>query len=93
MRPEQGKASAVSRWVLILSEVVLLVYYLLIGVGRVDPRNVSSGFFIVFEAAVSLAWVFLFLGSPFLVKNHKWLAIFGWGLSFGALYFAQTLKL
>ena len=71
MRPEQGKASTVSRWVLILSEVMLLVYYLLIGIGWVDPRNIESDFFNFCGIAVFFAWVFLFLGSPQSFSSYK----------------------
>ena len=75
------------RWILIAAE--LLVVGNLVGalIAERAARHPSSGIAIVGIAAF-VAWVFLFLGSPFLVRSQRWLAVLGWGIAVAALFFS-----
>jgi len=42
----------------------------------------------VFGLAVFGAWLFLFLGSPFLVRSQRWLAILGWFVAVASFIFS-----
>jgi hypothetical protein len=71
------------RWVLIVAEFVLVGELIAI---RVTPlARQYTGASAATAVASGIAWVFLFLGSPFLVRSQRWLAIVGWGLAAVAL--------
>ena len=79
-----GSSSAVLGWVLIVA--VLLVaaeLFCVLTVGR-EPRE-SLGGFPVLGVAAFVAWLFLFFGSPFLIRFHRHLAILGWCIALLAL--------
>ncbi len=76
------KASLGWRWALIAAEVVVaghLVGAILAG-GRL---NVGAPVAVL----VFAAWLFLSLGSPFLVRSQKWLAILGWCIAASVILF------
>jgi hypothetical protein len=65
------------RWILIAAELLVagyMVWSLMAGRAARHP----SGAFAVIGIAAFVAWVFLFLGSPFVVRSQRWLAILGW---------------
>ena len=50
-------------------------------------RQVRLNLGIPATALFIVAWVFLFFGSPFLVRSQGWLAILGWLISVGVMLF------
>jgi hypothetical protein len=72
------------RWILITSELLVagnLVVVLMAGRGA----RYSSGLDATIGIAAFVAWVFLILGSPFLVRSQRWLAILGWCIAVATL--------
>jgi hypothetical protein len=49
-----------------------------------------SGGFVVIGVVAFVAWVFLFLGSPFLVRSQRWLAILGWCIAVATLFLSGS---
>ncbi len=41
---------------------------------------------------ISLAWLFLFIISPFFLKSLHWVALVGWIIAFGLLLFAALTQ-
>jgi len=79
------KATQGWRWALIAAEVIVAGYFatsILAGRSRVG-LDVGAPLSVL----VFVAWLFLFLGSPFLVRSQKWLAILGWCIAAGVLLF------
>jgi len=77
------------RWILIASELLVVAY--LVGAlmaGRAARH--PSGAFLAIGIAAFVAWVFLFLGSPFLVRSQRWLAILGWCIAVAALFLSSS---
>jgi hypothetical protein len=77
------------RWILIGAEL-LLVAYVMCAVMAGRAVRQPSGAFTVMGIATFVAWVFLFLGSPFLVRSQRWLAVLGWCISVAALFFSSS---
>lgn len=75
------------RWVLIVSEIVVGTYLIVMQLAVRHPRQ-ETGAFLVVGILAFVAWVFLFFGSPFLVRSQRWLAIFGWFIAVAALIFS-----
>lgn len=78
------------RWILIVAELVVGSYLVTVRWIGLATRQPSTGLALV-GIAVFVAWVFLFLGSPFLVRSERWLAILGWCIAVGALFFSGSL--
>jgi hypothetical protein len=78
------KTTLAWRWSLITAEVMVAGYMaasLLAGAkARLDAGALLS-------VLLFLAWLFLFFGSPFLVRSQKWLAVLGWCIAVGAVLF------
>jgi hypothetical protein len=77
------------RWILITAELLVAGY--LVGAlmtGRAARH--PSGALAVIGIAAFVAWVFLFLGSPFLVRSQRWLAILGWCIAVAALFLSAS---
>jgi len=67
-------ASMFWRWVLIVSELLVAANIVVVQLaGRYGLEE--TGLFLIVGILTFGAWVFLFLGSPFLVSSHRWLAI------------------
>ena len=64
------------KWVLIVSELLLGSYLIVTQLAGRHARQ-ETGPFLVVGILAFVAWVFLFFGSPFLVRSHRWLAILG----------------
>jgi hypothetical protein len=87
MNTRADASSRIWRWVLISSELVLVVYLTVAGLAGRDARH-PTGVFLAVGVAASVAWAFLFFGSPFLVPSQRWLAVLGWCIAVGALFFS-----
>ena len=74
------------RWTLIVSQLLLAAYLVTMHLAGRHARQGTGPFFLVGILAFA-AWVFLFLGSPFLVSSQRWLAILGWCIAVGAILF------
>ena len=75
------------RWILILSELVLAGELIAI---RITPlARHYTGLSALVAALAGVAWVFLFFGSPFLVRSQRWLAIIGWCIAVAAILFSS----
>jgi len=77
------------RWVLIVSELLLGSYLVAMQIAGLRAR-LETGGSIVVGILASVAWAFLFFGSPFLVSSQRWLAILGWCMAVGALLFSAV---
>ena len=86
MNPRPDIRLRIWRWVLISSELVLLAYWTVAVLAGHDARH-PTGVLLAVGIVASVAWVFLFIGSPFLVPSQRWLAVLGWCLAVGALFF------
>lgn len=89
MNTPTARTTMAWRWILIAAELVVVAY--LIGAlmaGRA-ARHPSGGFAVIGIAAF-VAWGFLFLGSPFLVRSQRWLAILGWFIAVAALFLSGS---
>jgi hypothetical protein len=53
-------------------------------------RDIHQVMVAVIGVAAGIAWVFLFFGSPSLVRSQRWLAILGWCIAVGALLFSGS---
>gem|GEM_PF-6468857 len=73
---------------LIVSELIVVFYLLAIN-PVASGKDFDSGAFLVFGVVLFSAWIFLFFGSSFLIRSHRWLAILGWCLAVGTLLFAH----
>ena len=72
------------RWALIASEVMVAGYVVVSAtVGHKVRLDVGAPLSIL----VFIAWLFLFLGSPFLVRTQRWLAVLGWCIAVAVLLF------
>ena len=74
------------RWVLIVSELLLGSYLISMQLAGRHARQ-ETGAFLVVGILAFVAWVFLFFGSPFLVRSQRWLAILGWCIAVAAILF------
>ena len=72
------------KWVLIVSELLLGSYLIVMQLAGRYTRQ-ETGPFLVVGILAFVAWVFLFFGSPFLVRSHRWLAILGWFIAATAI--------
>jgi hypothetical protein len=72
------------RWILITAELLVAGYWVAALMAGRAARH-PSGAFAVIGIAAFLAWGFLFLGSPFLVRSQRWLAILGWCIAVASL--------
>ncbi len=83
-----NKRGAVAwRYALIAAELLVgghTAYSLLVGRLTTHPREE----FPLIDIAVAVAWVFLFLGSPFLVPSQRGLAVLGWCIAVATLLLA-----
>lgn len=84
-------ASPSWKWNLIISELLVAAHLLVMHFAgpyawREYVRQ-ETGLIFVGSSLVSLAWAFLFFGSPFLVSSQRWLAVLGWCMAAGALLF------
>jgi hypothetical protein len=78
------KATLPWRWALIAAEILVVGYCAATMLAGSKVRlNVGA----VLGVLIFAAWIFLFLGSPFLVRSQKWLAVLGWCIAVGALLF------
>src|SRR6266571_4235167 len=77
------------RWILITAELLVVAYVMSALMAGRAARH-PSGAFAVMGIAAFVAWVFLFLGSPFFVRSQRWLAILGWCISVAALFFSGS---
>lgn len=76
------------RWTLIVSEVVVASY--LVALQLADRRTrLDTGVALGLGVLAFVAWLFLFFGSPFLVRTHRWLAILGWGIAVAVIIFSK----
>src|SRR5262245_25567623 len=66
--------SRVWRWVLIVSESLVVTYLVAVELAERDARHPTAAF-LVGSILASVAWAFLFFGSPFLASSQRWLAI------------------
>jgi hypothetical protein len=72
------------RWTLIAAQVIVVAYFAaLLSGGRKTRLNPGA----LLSVLIFIAWLFLFLGSPFLVRSQRWLAVLGWCIAVGALLF------
>ena len=77
------------RWSLIIAELLVVGYLAGALMAGRAARHPSGGFAVIGVAAF-IAWVFLFFGSPFLVRSQRWVAILGWCIAVGALLFSGS---
>ena len=77
------------RWILIVAEFLVAGYLVAAQLAGRAARHPSGGFAVVGIAA-GVAWVFLFFGTPFLVRSQRWLAILGWCIAVAALFFSGS---
>ena len=77
-------SSSVWRWVLIVAELLVAAELFCVLTVRRAPGEVS-GPFLILGVAAFVAWLFLFFGSPFLIRSHRPLAILGWCIALLAL--------
>ena len=70
------------RWILIAAEAFVAVH---LGAVLVAGRKVRVDLGLIEAVLFFVAWLFLFLGSPFLVRRHGWLAIVGWAIGVSGL--------
>jgi hypothetical protein len=73
--PSDKKPFSGWRIALIVSELIVLFDVLLISLST-SGRDLGIFGFVFFAA-----WLFLFLGSPFLIRSQKGLALAGWCLA------------
>ena len=86
MSSRTDTALVFGRWALIVSELLLGGYLVATQLtGRHAHRE--TGAFLVVGILAFVAWVFLFFGSPFLVRSQRWLAILGWCIAVAAIFF------
>ena len=78
------KATMTWRWILIISELLVVGYMTVVFMAGRAARH-PSGAFVALGIAAFVAWAFLFLGSPFLVRSQRWLAILGWCTAVAAI--------
>ena len=74
------------RWSLIVSETVVAGYFVATLIAGRHLRQ-ETGLLLGVGIVAFAAWMFLFVGSLFLVKSHRWLAILGWGIAVTAVLF------
>ncbi len=84
MTPSTLRARTRWRWILVTSELLVVGYMIAVRMTGRAARH-PSGAFAGIGIAAFVAWVFLFLGSPFLVRSQRWLAILGWCIGVAAL--------
>jgi len=70
----------------ITSELLLGSYLIAMQLAGGHTRQ-ETGAFLVVGILAFVAWVFLFFGSPFLVRSQRWLAILGWCIAVAAILF------
>jgi len=76
------------RWILITAELLVAGYMAGALMAGRAARHPSGGFVVIGCAFV--AWAFLFLGSPFLVRSQRWLAILGWCIAVATLFLSGS---
>ena len=79
------RATVAWRWILITAELLVAGYMVFALMAGRAARHPSEGFAVI-GIPVSVAWVFLFLGSPFLVRSQGWLAIPGWSIAVATFF-------
>jgi hypothetical protein len=67
------------RWALIVSQVIIVGYTIVVSSRRVDLPFLETALLVV------PSWLFLFFGSPFLVRSQGKVAIIGWCIAAGLL--------
>ena len=72
------------RWALIAAEVIVAGYFAAFFLAGSKVRLDADA---LLSVLIFIAWLFLFLGSPFLVRSQRWLAVLGWCIAVGALLF------
>lgn len=80
----QVTAKCVGRWSLIVAET-LVVAFIILGRPFQGERATGSDGYLIFATLASLAWLFLFLGTPFLVPSQRGLAVCGWLIAVGTI--------
>jgi hypothetical protein len=78
------KPASVWRLILIGAEITVLGYLLASFIAGPKAR-VDVGVFL--SVIIFAACLFLLLGSPFLVRSQRWLAILGWCIAASAFLF------
>jgi hypothetical protein len=76
------------RWILIVAEVLVIAYLVFVNIAARNGKLLVGP---VFASLIFAAWIFLFLGSPFLVSSQRWLAIIGWSIAAATLLFSVRL--
>lgn len=74
------------RWVLVLAELLVGGWLVVWRFDQPALKGYSLGLSVL-GMAVFIPWVFLFFGSPFLVRSQRWLAVLGWCIAVSALLF------
>jgi hypothetical protein len=84
MNTAPQKVTSAWCWALIASEVIVVGY--LAASFLLGPKaRPNTG--VLLSVLVFIATLFLFLGSPFLVRSQGWLAILGWCIAVSAFLF------
>ncbi|HVR35606.1 MAG TPA: hypothetical protein VMS21_07110 [Methylomirabilota bacterium] len=78
------------RWVLIVSEVLVVGYMALLALSGRHALP-PTGTALVIGVFAGIACLFLLFGSPFLVRSHGGLAIAGWCIGAAALCISSAL--
>jgi hypothetical protein len=83
-----ARASTFWKWVLIIEQVILVAEEI---ATRVTPYARKFYGWSAYAAMLCfVAWAFLFFGSPFLWRSHRWLAISGSGIAVGMILLSFT---
>ncbi len=87
LNSDHNRSNVAWRWTLIGAELLVAGHTAYsLWVGR-SVRFPTGGFPLI-DIAVAVAWVFLFLGSPFLVSSQRGLAVLGWVIAVATLFLA-----
>lgn len=84
MKPFTACHAQGGRWILIIAEAVV-ASYLVLSVAAGNPSWRGRDYFSGLEIIVFMSWITLFLGAPFMVSSHRWLAVAGWSTAVLAL--------
>jgi hypothetical protein len=76
------------KWLLLCSELTLVVGIVAERFGPLARHHtIASGLLGILTVT---AWVFLFFGSPFLLRHQRRLAFSGWCMAVGALLYSAS---
>jgi len=78
-----GRRQLPWRWLLILSETLVACFTVFIKLAERHEGTMSPS--PIIDGAVGVAIIFLFFGSPFLVRSQGGLAILGWLIAAAAV--------